>query len=403
MFDKVLRVTALGAIVVLGTQPAWALDADQFGARLKGAVELLGISIDYDSASVSGDTVTLSDFTIFIPGEDEARVPGDVVFSGVAETADGGFTIETATTADLEIDDPEENLSLSLRNVAMEGITLPGSIEEGNLVPAVMDLYRSISAGPLTVRQDGSEVFGIRRFSTTIESPADNGDIVSRLAVEGISADLSAVPDAEAQEITAALGIERFSAVLTANSTWNPETSRAGVSDFTFAVKGLGSVTMDGTLTGFDRAFVEDLMALNLQMARLAQQDEEVLESEIARIEQTMLDRSAKTGIEGFSIRYDDESLFMKALDIAAAEQGIDGQTLATGLKFMVSMGLAELPDAAFKAMATTQINAFIDDPRNLTVSAEPDAPVDIAALENAEEDPLALIELFNIIIKANQ
>lgn len=403
MFNKVSRIAAFGAFAVLGAQPAWAIDADQFGARLKDAVQLLGIAIDYGSASVAGDTVTLSDFTIFVPGEDNAELPGDVIFSGVAETGDGGFTAQSASIADVELEDLEDGFSVSLRNVAVEGITLPGTIDVNDLLPAAMGLYRSASAGPLIVSQDGAEIFAIDGVLTTIDGPADNGDFASRVAIEGIRADLSAVPDAEAQELIATFGVEQFSASLTGSSIWNPDTSLAEINDFIIVIDGLGSLTMDASVTGYDRAFYQDLMKINLKLSDLARSDEEIPDSEMARIEQAMADKFTAVEIEGFSIRYDDNSLFMKVLDLIAAEQGIDGQTFASGLKFMVPMMMVDLPDADFKASVTAQVNAFLDDPQNFTISAEPETPVSLTSLAIAEEDPFALVELLNINVLANQ
>lgn len=403
MLNQVSRLALAGAIVTLGTPAAWAIEADDFGTKLKDAVQMLGISFEYGSARAEGDTVTLSDFTIFVPGEESSEIPGDVVFSGVTETGDGGYAVETASIADIELDDLDDGFALAFQNIAVQGINIPASIDVSNLLPAAMGLYQRASAGPLVVSQNGEEVFAVDTIAITMDQADGVEEITSSLLIDGIRADLTTIPEAEAQEVVAAFGIEQLSARVAGSSTWYPEAGRATFEDFVFAIDNLGSLTGSGAILGYDRAFYQDLMKINLKMAELAKSGEEISESEMAGIESAMAEKMMQVQIESLSLRYDDASLFMKALDFIGAEQGVDGATFANGLKFMVPLALAELPDAAFKTEVTQAVNAFIDDPQNFEIVAEPDEPVGVEALAAAEEDPLALVDLLNVTVRANQ
>src|SRR5690606_28780725 len=131
MLNTVSRTAlAAAALLALGTHSASAQDATAFADRLVETSRLMGLAVSYGSATAEGDTITVSDFTFTIPGEDPTEVPGDVIFEGVVETEDGGFTAERATIADIEYTDEEEGISLSLANIAAEGIVLPAEVNQ---------------------------------------------------------------------------------------------------------------------------------------------------------------------------------------------------------------------------------------------------------------------------------
>ncbi len=402
MLNQVSRI-ALASAIALAAHPAWALDADDFGSKLKAAVQFFGVSVDYASATAEGNTVTLSDFTIYIPGEDDVEVPGDIVFSGVSEASDGGYEVERASTADIEIDDLEEDVSVSLRNIAVTGITIPAALDFSNILPQALRLYETASMGPLSISKDGEEVFSVASISGVMDLGEDMSAIATSLEISGISGDLSSIPDEEATEVLAAFGLEQFNGWVGATTVWYPETGQAVLEDFVFTVDDLAALRFSATIGGYTRAFYQEMLKINLKMAELAQAGETIQEAEMAAFEEAMLEKLMEIQVEKLAIRYEDASLFMKILDFAAAEQGIDGATLASGLKFMVPMVLAEVPDAAFKASVTRAVNAFIDNPQSIEIVAEPDSPVGVAEFAAAEDDPFVLVDLLNVQVRANQ
>src|SRR5690606_13482658 len=124
----------------------------------------------------------------------------------------GGYNVETASTEDITYDDPEEGVALALQNVAVSGMTIPGTIDFNDLLPAAMNLYETASAGPFTVSMDGEEVFAIDSMTVSIGQNADMSEVTSAFEVTGMRGDLSSIPDDEAQEVIAAFGLEQFSA-----------------------------------------------------------------------------------------------------------------------------------------------------------------------------------------------
>ena len=411
MLNHVSRTAlAAAALVFAGAQGALAQDATAFADRLVETSKLLGLSFSYGSAAIEGDTVTISDFTFAVPGEEPVEVQGDVLFEGVAETAEGGFTAERASIADIEHTGPMdgEDMTLSLVDIVVEGIELPAQASIANALEVSFTLYDRISAGPLTVSDaSGTELFAIDSMATWIEDPDAEGGILTAYEVEGIRADLSAVNDESVKPMIAAFGIEQFGASLSGEGTWWPETGRAEASDMSIVLDNLGAFRMAFAIEGYTRELHEELTKLNVKMAEMAEAGEEIDDDQLEGLSLAMGEMLGDMTLVSGSARYEDNSLFMKVLDFVGAEQGVDGETFKAGLAFMVPMALAEVENVAFKTMVNAAVNSFIADPQNFTISVAPEPPVAFsefkARADEIEADPFVLVDMLNVQITANQ
>ena len=413
MLNHVSRTAlAASAAVLIGTGGAWAQDAEAFADRLVETSKLMGISFTYGSATAEAGNVTISDFTFEVPGEEPTVVPGDLVFEGVTETPEGGFAAERATIADIEHtgrpDDAAEGeeLTFSLVDIIAEGIVLPASGDQ-NSVDIALNLFDRVSAGPLTVSDaEGTELFSVQSLSTWMDEEDADGGYFSGYAIEGISADLSAVEDPEVRPLIEAFEIEQLGASMTGEGTWWPDTGRLELSDASFVLDNLGSLRMTLAIEGYTRELYDELTKINVKMAELAEAGEEVSEEELEAMTESTTALLADTTLVSSSVRYEDNSLFMKLLDFVGAEQGVDGETFKAGLQFMVPMLLAEVQDQDFRTMVTSAVNAFVNDPQNFTISVQPDSPVAFSEFENRaaeiEEDPFVLVEMLNVEVSAN-
>jgi hypothetical protein len=404
---KLSRLSLAAILMATTSQAALALEATDFADRLVETSKLMGLALTYGSAAAEGDTVTLSGFTIAIPGEDDVEVPGEVVFTGVVETSEGGFSVERATIADVEYTDEDEGITLNFVDIAAEGIELPAEVSIDTMLEIGFNLYDRVSAGPLTVSDaDGNELFAIELMEITAQDAADSG-FTSAYRVTGIRADLSSIEEPEAQQALEAFGLDQFSASMSGAGTWWPSTGKAIVEDVSLVVDQLGSISLDFAVEGYTETLYTEMMKLNLKMAEMAEADIEMDDDQMMAMSEAMLEPLADIKLVNGALRYDDASLFMKVLDFIGAEQGVDGETFKAGLQFMVPMALAEVENAAFKTMVTSAVNTFIADPQNFTISVEPAEPIAFSEFEGmeaeVEADPFVLVDLLNVQITANQ
>ena len=414
MLNHVSRTAlAAAALVLTGTHGAFAQDATAFADRLVEASKLMGISFSYGAATAEGGNVTISDFTFAIPGEEPTEVPGDVVFEGVAETADGGFTAERASIADIEHtstmdDDGGDEVTVSLVDIVAEGIELPAEVSIANAVDIGFALYDRISAGPLTVSDSkGTELFAIDGLSVWVEEADAEGGVLTGYAIEGIRADLSTVDEADVKPMIEAFGIEQFGASMSGEGTWWPETGRAELSDMSFVLDNLGTVRMAFAVEGYTREIYQEMIKLNVKMAEMAEAGQELDDDQLEGMSEAALEMMADFKLASGSLRYEDNSLFMKVLDFIGAEQGVDGETFKAALAFMVPMALAEVANVEFKTMVNSAVNTFIADPQNFTISVAPEAPIAFSEFEarsdEIENDPFVLVDMLDLKITANE
>src|SRR5690606_27524345 len=144
---------------------------------------------------------------------------------------------DRASIADFNYTDEDEGISVSLVDIAAEGITLPGTLTIDSAMAIGLGLYERISAGPLSVSDSkGTELFAIDMMETVIEKPAADGSISSRYSVTGIRGDLGSIEEAEAQEAFDAFGITQLSGSMSGMGTWWPQTGRATVEDINFTI-----------------------------------------------------------------------------------------------------------------------------------------------------------------------
>ena len=107
--------------------------------------------------------------------------------------------------------------------------------------------------------------------------------------------------------------------------------------------------------------------------------------------------------INGASFRFDDASVTKRLMPMMAAMQGMDEATMVNTAGAMVQMGLMQLQSPQFAEQAANAVNAYLKDPRSITIAARPSAPVkvsDMMTLDPAK--PQDAISKLGVTVSAN-
>jgi hypothetical protein len=75
-------------------------------------------------------------------------------------------------------------------------------------------------------------------------------------------------------------------------------------------------------------------------------------------------------------IRYDDQSLAGKVLDLQAKKQGVTREKYAEQIAGALPFLLAALNNQQFQTQVSTALSAFLNDPKSLTVEIAPETPI---------------------------
>jgi hypothetical protein len=105
----------------------------------------------------------------------------------------------------------------------------------------------------------------------------------------------------------------------------------------------------------------------------------------------------------GASIRFDDAGITAKALDFAGKQQGVDGKQMAQSLKGMMPMMLGAMNMPDLQKQIEAAVGTYLDDPKSLTVSANPAQPLPAPQIMGAAMgDPANLVKTLNVQVTAN-
>ncbi len=83
----------------------------------------------------------------------------------------------------------------------------------------------------------------------------------------------------------------------------------------------------------------------------------------------------------GVSFRFEDNSITKKVLPLIAAMQGMDEAAMVANAGAMMQIGLMQLNNQAFTDQVVGAVNSFLKDPKSITVSMKPSAPLKVQEL----------------------
>lgn len=107
--------------------------------------------------------------------------------------------------------------------------------------------------------------------------------------------------------------------------------------------------------------------------------------------------------IANATLRYDDASFAMRALEIAAATQNARASDLPGTAQMLLPMLLPQYLPPEMVQQVTAEAVEFLRDPKNIEIQLNPPKPAPLMLLLGAKDDPKTLVEVFGLTINANQ
>jgi hypothetical protein len=102
-------------------------------------------------------------------------------------------------------------------------------------------------------------------------------------------------------------------------------------------------------------------------------------------------------------LRFEDQSLTKRLLPLVAAMQGMDEQTFVASAGAVVQLALLQLKNQAFTEKAVAAVNAYLKDPRSITIAAKPAQPVTVMQVMSLDAaNPGAAIDQLGVSVTAN-
>ncbi|MDP9839055.1 hypothetical protein J2T09_003830 [Neorhizobium huautlense] len=388
------KLFAAGTALFAFTTPALALDGNDLVNKLNTALNMQnGMGIVAGSITVDGSDVTLTD-SRFEAGNGQGSVPlGTIELEGVEEDA-GAYTIESVTFDDINITD--EKFALTASDLSISDMRIPAS-SAGDTTDAVL-FYGEASVGAIEIKLDGKSVASVGSAKMTSEAADDKKSITFDVKVADITGDLSAVEDAQVRQTIDDLGINEIDGNISMTGSWDLTTGTLETEEYAFDFANIGRLNMAFSLSGYTLDFLRSVQEAAKKAEASANDEQAQQAAGLA-----MLGLIQQLSFNSAEIRFDDDGITTKALDVAAKKQGTTGDQLAQMIKAMAPMMLAQYNVPELQKALTEALNTYLDKPGSFTISAKPEKSVPVPTIMGAAmAAPNTIPQVLGVTVTAN-
>jgi len=390
-FRPKLSVSAIALSVTVFAAPALAdVDGADVFEQLATQFALQGIKLEAAGVQTDGDDVAIAGLKMRAMPEADPFPLGDYLLENVTEADGGSYLVDRIAIA--PISQTTDGVTVEFEGGEINDYLIAG--------PEVTDpilrsgLFESARAGALTVADAEGTIFSMEGASTTMDGYEPGGVMTFDANVDGMVADMTKLPDAQARETMAALGYDELRGTVTSKGSWDTSTGRLALDEMVYDVDDAAALEMMFDIGGYTPELVGAMQQMQLQMA----------DQNAEAMNMAMLGLMQQIEINAISIEIRDDSLTNRILDFVGEQQGMNRANVIAMAKGVLPIGLAQLQDPAFAAEATAAIGQFLDEPGSLRIAAEPTSAVPVAQIMAAAMSaPQALISTLAVSITANQ
>lgn len=386
------RLQVAGLLLALMPSSSFALEAEAVAERLKKAFASQNLEIAWTSARADGDSVTLEGVTAGMKGAGEKLPVGQVVLEDITEE-NGGYVVGRVGLPTLT--SVEDEVTLEATGIEIAGLELPEALDSGDQPEIVR--YDSARVERMSFTTADTEVFVINEMTVEVQPSGDNEPIAFTGGAESLSADLTKVLDARGKAVMDALGYTTFEGSMELAGSWSPVDGRSSMEQFDLTIDNAGTLGMSMEMSGYTPQFIKAMQDLQAQAAQPGSEAEAAQGMAMLGLMQQLTFVSAE-------ISFEDDSFTSKVLDFLAKQQGVKPEDIANQAKAMLPFVLAQLKSPEFSAKVAEAVSAYLDNPQNITISAQPAAPVPAAMIAaGAMTAPESLIGSLNVTVTANE
>jgi len=373
-----LRRFALGGValcVAYGAGPAFAADANQIADALVAAVTASGESqASFDSASAAGDDVTI--VNLKMTGEDGESVAIPTVFITNAQPRDpGGFTASAMSFDNATM--LSDGNTITWGSASVTDATVPSADEikaKAKIRPfSKMDIANlNISGGDLPVPLDIASV-GV---ALDLDEGGLPRDFALNVASISVPQEIIAGADDDFRQLMEGLGYTSLMVNLMVEGGYETGSDRLTVRNFAIDAADVGKFAVSGIISGVKAS----------DMASDASPD-----------------ALANGKLESLSIRFDNAGVVERALDMQAKMMGASRDDIVAQLNGALPFMLNAINNPAFQEKVAKAGQAFLTDPKSLTITANPAQPVPFQdIMGSAMSAPQTLPDTLAIDVTAN-
>ncbi len=399
---SLVRRSALGLILftsLAGVSPAFAAEEPPLvTAILKTWENQIKVKPTYQSVTTEADgSIVIDGLAANVPMPDAASKMSfsvaKIKLSGITDQGNGLYEVAGAHYTDMKIDMGSTEASFN--------VSVPESLAEywyvkvlgdnptpSDVLRANLNIAKKMSAGTMTLTAAG-QTFAADGYQVTWDGDPVTGSGKTDFKITNIVIPETAIAVLDPSGTLKQLGYSSLSFDVGGNGDIDIGSDKLGFNvDIFYAGKDMGTLKIGAGVGEIPMALVAELQKLETA----AQPDPNAL---MPLVQGIQLSRVA--------LRFEDQSITKKLLPMLAAMQGMDEATLVANAGAMLQLGLAELKNPAFTQKAVEAVNAYLKDPRSITILAKPAQPVSVMQLMALDpNNPGAALDQLGVTVSAN-
>lgn len=401
-----MRLVKRSALVLIlatslaGAASAWAAEEPPLvSAILKNWETQLQTKPTYKSVTTGSDGSVVIDglsANIQAPGEDEGKMSFNVAqvkLSGITDKGNGLYEVAATEYNDTSIvvSSREGNVTITVPKSSAEYWyvkALGDNPSPSDLLRASMNVAKKMSSGLITLAAGGHN-FTADGYEMTWDGDPVTGTGKSDFKITNIAIPEAAVAALDSSGTLKQLGYSTLSFDIGGAGTMDIGSDKMGFDfDIAYAGKDMGTLKVGAGAGQIPLALVGELQKLKDE----AQPDPNAFMPLVQGIQ-----------VSRVTLRFEDKSITKKVLPLLAAMQGMDEATMVANAGAMLQLGLAELKNPAFTQKAVEAVNAYLKDPRSLTILAKPAQPITVQQIMALDpNNPGAALDQLGVSISAN-
>jgi len=401
-------LTAAFALSLACSGSALALDGKAFVDVLQDGMQPYGLTLKYQNLAVDKDNLTLKNARLLQQNSgDTPSLPiylGTLGFNQVTAAADGSFNVDSITAGSDSLAEAKKAGSGSDRIIVRDIVISQAHISpKGKIYTIAQYLpYKNVTVKNITYQVDGKTTLSLDDITAQYEQKGA-GQFENTSKIASFTYDPAAWPGKEGQDAKAmlnALGYDKIRGNFSAVAVWDPQKGDLDISEYKLVADQLGSLSFSGALSGVTQQFANAYQKLALQQAENKKPDKQQQQ----QFSRTALALATQLDFNAFTLTYQDNSLAGRILDYMSKTSAVARQEIVSVLKANVLQNTQNFRDTAFANRVAGQINAFLDKPQSLQITARPQKPVAFSAILLALGlSPEQLIDLLSLNVTANQ
>jgi hypothetical protein len=351
----------------------------------------------YKNLTTDGDTITIEGIEAAAPpadgssGGSSAKLAiAKFELSEVSDEGNGVFEIDTAAFSDLKVEfgNPNDGLSIAIPTGTSEDWyvkALGDNPAPSDVFRASMNIARKSTSGQITLTAAGQSVTA-DGYEVTWDGDVQTGAGKSTFKISNIAIPEPVVAKVDPVGTLKQIGYTTLSFDLGGEGKFDVASDKIGFDfDIYYAGKDMGTMKV-GAAAG------DIPMALMSELQKDQPSDFAKLMPMVQGIQMSRL-----------LFRFEDQSITKRLLPLAAKMQGMDEQTFVASAGAMVQLGLATLKNPAFTEKVVAAVNAYLKDPRSITLTAKPAQPVTVMQVMSLDPaNPGAAIDQLGVSVSAN-